>query len=55
MQQTVYIQNRYIGEGGRLISDILDISGKLNRDCYLVTVDIEKAFNCLDHDFCWLF
>ena len=32
MQQTVYIQNRYIGEGGRLISDILDISDKVNID-----------------------
>ena len=27
-QQTAYVQNRYIGEAGRLISDILDISDK---------------------------
>ena len=32
MQQTVHIQNRYIGEGGKLISDILDISDKVNID-----------------------
>ena len=50
-QQTAYVQNRYIGEAGRLISDILDISDKLSIDGYLVTVDIEKAFHSLDHKF----
>ena len=50
-QQTAYVQNRYIGEAGRLIFDILDISDKLSVDGYLVTVDIEKAFDSLDHEF----
>ena len=50
-QQTVYVQNRYTGEGGTLISDILGISDKLNLDAYSVTVDIEKAFDSLDHQF----
>ena len=50
-QQTLYVQNRYNGEAGRLISDILDISDKLNIDGYLLTVDIEKAFDSLDHEF----
>ena len=50
-QQTAYVQNRYIGEAGRLISDILDISDKLSVDGYLVTVDIEKAFDSLDPEF----
>ena len=50
-QQTVYVQNRYIGEAGRLISDILDISDKLSVDGYLITVDIEKALDSLDHEF----
>ena len=50
-QQTAYVQNRCIGEGGRLISDILDISGKLSVDVYLFTVNIKKAFNTLDHRF----
>ena len=27
-QQTAYVQNRYIGEAGRLISDILDIDDR---------------------------
>ena len=51
MQQTAYVQNRCIGETGRLISDILDISDKLNIDGYLVTANIEKAFDSLDHEF----
>ena len=42
-QQTAYVQNICIGGAGRLISDILDISDKLSKDGYLVTVDIEKA------------
>ena len=49
-QQTAYVQNRYIGEAGRLISDI-GVSDKLSIDGYLVTVNIEKAFNSLDHEF----
>ena len=51
LQQTAYVQNRYIGEAGRLISDILDISDKLSIDGYLVTVNIENAFDYLDHRF----
>ena len=50
-QQTAYVQNRYIGEAGRLISDILDISDKLSIDGYLVTFDIEKVFDSLDDEF----
>ena len=51
LRQTAYVQNRYIGEAGRLISDILDISDKLSIDGYLITVDIEKAFDSLDPGF----
>ena len=50
-KQTAYIAKRFIGEGGRLISDLLEMSDKLNIKGYLVTVDIEKAFDSLDHDF----
>ena len=50
-QQTAYVKNRYIGDAGRLISDTLDISDKLSVDGYLVTVDIEKAFDSLDPEF----
>ena len=34
-----------------LVSDILDISEKLSIDGYLVTVNIEKAFDFLNHRF----
>ena len=51
LQQTVYVQNNYIGEVGRLISNISEISDKLSIDDYLVTVDTEKAFQSFDHGF----
>ena len=50
-QQTAYVKNRFIGEGGRLISDILEISNVFNLRGYIVTVDIEKAFHSLSHSF----
>ena len=51
LQWTAYDRNRYIGEAGRLISDILEISDELSIDGYLVAVYIEKAFHSLDHEF----
>ena len=36
---------------GRLISDIIEICNKENIPGYLVTMDLEKAFDSLDHDF----
>ena len=45
------MKNRFIGEGGRLISDILGMSESLNLKGYIVTVDIEKAFDSLSHSF----
>ena len=50
-QQKAYVKNRSIVEGGRLISDILKMSESLNLKGYIVTVDIEKAFNSLSHSF----
>ena len=50
-QQTAYIKNRFIGEGGRLISDIVNICDRNNIGGFLVTIDIEKAFYSLDHKF----
>lgn len=50
-QQTAYVKNRYIGESGRLISDIIKICESKNLEGYLVTMDIEKAFDSLDHAF----
>ena len=50
-QQTACIKNRFIGEGGRLISDIVNICDRNNIGGLLVTIDIEKAFDSLDHKF----
>ena len=50
-EQTAYVKNRFIGEGGRLISDILEVSDTLNLNGYMVTIDFEKAFDSLNHKF----
>ena len=50
-QETVYVKNRFIGGSVRLISDVIGISDWLNNEVFLVTMDIEKAFDSLDHDF----
>ena len=50
-QQTAYIKIRFIGESGRLISDITEISSFFNITGFLVTMDIEKGFDSLDHSF----
>ena len=49
--QTAYVKGRYIGESIRLISDILDTSKLLNVSGYLLTVDLQKAFDSIDHIF----
>ena len=47
-QQTAYVQNRNIGESGRLISDIIEIANSRQVEGFLVTMDVEKAFDSLD-------
>ena len=49
--QTAYVKNRCINENGRLISDVIEMCDILDIPVYLVTMDIEKAFDLLDHDF----
>ena len=49
--QTAYVKNRYISESGRLIYDALETVSILNKKGFLVTVDIKKAFNSVDHSF----
>ena len=46
-----YVENRCVRESGRLIRDTTDTFDKENIPGYLVTMDIEKAFESLDHDF----
>ena len=49
--QNAYVKNRCIREGGRLISDLLEMSEVLNKQGFLVTIDIEKAFDSVNHHF----
>ena len=50
-QQTAYVQNRNISKSGRLISDIIEIANTRQMEGFLVTMDLEKAFDSLDHKF----
>ena len=49
--QTAYIKERFLGESVRLISDVLEISNTYNVEGYILTVDIEKAFDSVEHQF----
>ena len=49
--QTAFVKGRFISKGGRLISDILEICDKLQIKDFLVTVEIEKAFDSINHCF----
>ena len=49
--QTAYVNNRNIGESGRLISDIIEIANTRKMEGFLVTMDVEKAFDSLDQAF----
>ena len=49
--QVAYVNNRFISESGGLISDILEIINSLDIEGLLITVDIEKAFDSINHSF----
>ena len=49
-QQTAYVEIRFIGESGRLIADIIEITDVLSKEGLLITMDIEK-FDSLDYTF----
>ena len=51
MSTDCVFKKRFIGEVGKLISDILEISNVLNLRGYKVTVLTEKAFDSLRHSF----
>ena len=50
-QQTAYVKSRFIGEGGSVISDILEISNVFNLRGYIVTDDTEKVFDSSSHSY----
>ena len=49
--QTAYVKNRFISESGRVISDILESANTLALEVFLVILDIEKAFDSVNHCF----
>ena len=48
--QSAYVYRRFISKGGKLI-DLLEISNTLKLDGFLPTIDIQKAFDSIDHSF----
>ena len=49
--QTAYVYNRFIGESVRVVSDVLEITKTMDIEGYILTMDIEKAFDSVDHPF----
>ena len=49
--QVAYVNNRFISESGRLMSDVLEITNSLDIEGILMTLDIEKAFDSINHSF----
>ena len=49
--QTAYVEGRFIGEATRLVSDILEVTKECNIPGYMVMMDVEKAFDSMDHGF----
>ena len=49
--QVAYVNNRFINESGRLISDVLQITNSLDIEGLLMTVDIEKGFDFINYSF----
>ena len=46
-----YLNSRFISEGERLISDIYEVSDLLKLKGFLLTVNIEKAIDSVNHNF----
>ena len=49
--QLAFVDGRFITEGGRLISNVLQITDVLKLNVMLVTVDIQKALDSVNHQF----
>ena len=49
-RQTAYVNERFIGESGRLI-DVINVCDIQKISGYLLIVDFEKAFDSLNHKF----
>ena len=49
--QTAYVNDRFSGEGRRLIADIIETCDLEQLEGYLVAIYFEKAFDSLNHNF----
>ena len=49
--QLAYLNNRFISESFRLISHFLKITNSLDIEGLLMTIDIKKAFDSINHSF----
>ena len=49
--QVANVNNRFISESGRMISHVLEITNSLDIEGILMIVDIEKAFDSINHSF----
>ena len=50
-RQTAYVNERFIGESGRLTDDVIKVCDIQKISGYLLTVDFEKGFDSLNHKF----
>ena len=50
-RQTAYVNERFIGESGRLIDDAIKVCDIQKISGYLLAVDFEKTFDSLNHKF----
>ena len=49
--QSAYVDGRFISEGRRLIADVLQTTDMLKLTGMLVTIDIQKTFDSVNHQF----
>ena len=49
--QTAYVPGRHIGESVRLISDLLGYTDTHDIPGFMITADIEKAVDSIEHTF----
>ena len=50
-EQSAYVPGRHITDAIRSVSDLLYYADQNNLNGYLVSVDMEKAFDSVDHTF----
>jgi len=49
--QTGYIPGRQVTNNNRLIEEVIDLINKEEKEAFLITLDAQKAFDSVDHDY----